>query len=659
MSCAPVFAQQTTIAHFENIEDWRISARNATDAPDVPAMSARFSAFGRAFELELERNSRIEALLTDNVTTARAFRGELRNLPDSWVRLVESANGLAGLIFDGVTLYGVEPNNGSATIFRADDVRVPAGTMSCGMHAPAANAGQMFAALALEVPPVARAAGATLNLDLGIVSDPELGALYADPEAEMLIRINNVDGIYSAQLGVQLSVQQVDVFNDSGTDPFTNTTDAGDLLDELAVYRGDTATQDAQGLTHLFTGRDLDDSTVGIAYIGAVCAQRSVFDPDGRSFGVGLTQANFGPGAAFLESLIAAHEIGHNFGAPHDGDSDEACAAEPSSGFIMAASLDPSADDFSQCSIDVMTANLPGFSCLSALPVVDVSLSGQSSATPLTETQFSYVVTANNSGLQTATNTSVQLDFDAGLSVVSLTPESGTCGAAQSSVTCTPGDIPASSTRTINVVLQSATPGDYSISGSVTATDDVNAGNNDFADTVSVAAASDLALVTNTVSLTENQTDTVNVSLENRSGVDASNIVLSGTWSSGLEVDSVAFAGGNCTLDSAALSFNCQIAALAGLTNGQLSMVLRGVETGAQVVTLNVSALEADPNAANNSSNLNINIIAASAPPASSDPVAQDDGGGGGSLSPLALLALLGAWRRSRRSISRRNANFS
>ncbi len=658
--CAPVLAQQASIAHFENVEDWRMSARLASDDAQAPAVTARFSAFGRAFELALEPNRRVETMF-DEVPDARAWRGELTEVPGSWVRLVRSTGGLSGLIWDGTTLYGIEPvDDVSTAIFRADDVIVPAGSMSCGMHTRPESAAAMFAELTLQTPEIGYAAGATLNLNLGVVNDPEFAALYADPEAEMLTRINNVDGIYSEQLGVQLTVARVDVFNDSATDPFSDTTVSEDLLEELSIFRGDTPQQDAQGLTHLFTGRDLDGSTVGVAYIGAVCAQRSPFNPSGQSFGVGLTQANFGPAAALLESLIAAHEIGHNFGAPHDGEAGGACETAPSTGFIMATTLDPTGDEFSQCSIDVITAALPSADCLTPIANVDVSLSGQSNVSaPLTETQFTYVVSATNDGLEAAMATSVQVDFASGLNVLSVAPQSGTCGPAQPSVTCDLGSIPAASTRTIDVTLQADTPGDFAISGSATAMDDVNPANDVFADTVTVAPASDLALITSAQTLTQNEADTITVTLENRSGVDASNVTLTGTWSSGLEVTGASFAGNACTLASGSLSFDCQIPNLAGLSSGSLSISLSGVELGSEVITLNVTALESDPNAANNSSNLAVEVTAVGAPPPSSNPpttpAAQESGGGGGSLGPLALLALLGGWRAK----LRRKANFS
>ena len=88
----------------------------------------------------------------------------------------------------------------------------------------------------------------------------------------------------------------------TANDPYT-ANGAGDLLDQLqAVYRPTGFDGD---LCHLFTGRNLNGSTIGLAFVGVVCSNR---------FGFGLSQ-NVTPISDMTDLL--AHEIGHNWNQNH------------------------------------------------------------------------------------------------------------------------------------------------------------------------------------------------------------------------------------------------------------------------------------------------------------------------------------------------------
>src|SRR5690606_28608628 len=143
-----------------------------------------------------------------------------------------------------------------------------------------------------------QAAGATQRLEISVLGDVLLlNRFGSETQAreQILTRINNVDGIYSSQLGVQISIPSID-FGDS----LSATTSASSLLNELGDLRRRSANLNSRGLTHLFTGRDLDGTTVGIAFISSVCD---------RQYGAGLTEAR--NRSLWTESLITAHEIGH------------------------------------------------------------------------------------------------------------------------------------------------------------------------------------------------------------------------------------------------------------------------------------------------------------------------------------------------------------
>jgi len=78
------------------------------------------------------------------------------------------------------------------------------------------------------------------------------------------------------------------------------------MLSELRDYWNSYFYGIAFDLAHMWTGKNMDGSTIGIAYVAAVC--------DARSYSYGISQRfTSSPG----KYILTAHEIGHNFGATH------------------------------------------------------------------------------------------------------------------------------------------------------------------------------------------------------------------------------------------------------------------------------------------------------------------------------------------------------
>ena len=183
---------------------------------------------------------------------------------------------------------------------------------------------------------------------MSVVADHQFAdAIGDDPEGAIIARMDIVDGIFSAQVGVKIALAPLTVFRHA-PDPFTATSVPADLLAEVSRYRGRSAPLDT-GVTHLMTGRSLNGTIIGIAYLGSVCNGDSA---------VSLSEGTL---STTESALIAAHELGHNFNAPHDGQPG-ACATTPQT-FLMAPRINFS-NQFSECSLRQIASTAATAQCL-------------------------------------------------------------------------------------------------------------------------------------------------------------------------------------------------------------------------------------------------------------------------------------------------------
>lgn len=424
-----------------------------------------FDALGRRFELVLTPNARLQRRRVR--VDYDLLRGRIDGAPDSWVRLTRRGDRLAGMFFDGDEHYAIEPwadiaaqsitggdNEGETNaVYRMRDVLLPVGAASCGPALPAnvVRGDVAFAQLGEELGglPTLEAQGATRRIELRAVADFEFFQAWGiTSEAEILSRMNIVDGIFSSQLGLEVDVTAVEVFQ-TAADPFT-TDVPGDLLDEVVDYRVSRAT--GEGITHLFTWRDLQGTTRGIAYLGSACM---------TTFAAALSQ-QVGSNLSF-GSLIAAHEIGHNLNAQHDGEVStdpgfpNACDTVPET-FLMAPTITGS-DQFSQCSIDTMSnyLNTLPTSCVTGIgPYLD-GVPPNLGAVVDTVTTLNFRV-INTGGA--ATGVELNLTYPATLDVQ---PQNLACTLSQGSALCDLGDLADGEQVPLSFELQSPTVGIYAM----------------------------------------------------------------------------------------------------------------------------------------------------------------------------------------------------
>ncbi|MEX2124404.1 MAG: M12 family metallo-peptidase [Woeseia sp.] len=621
------------VSHFEPLQ--KLTLENATPTAQqkirqTGPVTLTFDALGRSFNLELEPNDRLLSRASRQSLPGgiALYRGRIAGKADSWTRIVVANGAPQGLIWDGEQMFAVEAPGDSAVqstspvIYRLADTYVVPGTMSCGASTGGGSAAAMYAKLVGELATAqASAPGATSQIDFGAIGDFEfVDRIGVGADAAIATRLNNVDGIFSEQLGVQINVETLEIHADPD-DPFTDTLDSGDLLDELSAYRLDTPLQRSQGLTHLFTGRNLDTNTVGIAFLDALCSPR---------FGAGLSEGRRG---VLNDSLIAAHEIGHNFGAPHDAEAGSACEAE-SEGFLMAPSLNGS-DQFSPCSIAEIQPNIADAACITALPTVDMSVAIEGAASPVL---FGSTVTirfvATNSGTEQATN--VELDITLPNNV-SLSPDQISqvaCVDGAGTVNCQLGTMAGGSFLTASLSIIATDTGTGDIVATVSSDTDDNPNNNE--ETVELTVDPAVDLVVNAITAAQvnlNQSTSIRADLENRSTFDATSVELSISFSGGLRADSAAWSLGSCTIT--AQQVDCETDNFGAQSGATLDINLTGTAAGQRTYTVSLSSTEADADSTNNSANGMVTVNAASAS-------SSGGGGGGGAASGLFVLWLLG-----------------
>lgn len=231
--------------------------------------------------------------------------------------------------------------------------------------------------------PPQTAAAVSKTLKIATEADAEFYAAYGlNTNAEIATRINAASVMYEQQLGISLILGTQHVFSSTANSPYT-ATDPKTLLNQFTNYTNSNRHLGNAQAYHLMTGKDLNSSTIGIAWLSVVCAA--------PSYAYGLSQ-KFDPRA---DHLIIGHELGHNCGANHD-------TSLPQS--LMYPSISLSANFFSQTSINQINTHFSSSpQCLGAAssnptPTPTVS------PTP-TNTQIGLTPTPTRTPTVTATST--------------------------------------------------------------------------------------------------------------------------------------------------------------------------------------------------------------------------------------------------------------
>jgi hypothetical protein len=245
-------------------------------------------------------------------TPVRTYRGSLGPNTEGQARFNFSGGTMDALILTPDEWYFVEPLNrylpqaqpGDVVVYKRSDIRADA-LGDCGL----VSAEKLVAGIG-SLPPVStiviNGVPTTLSVELATEADFEyvtaLGG-SSNANSEILNVMNQVEGLYQTELGLTFAV----VFQhtwDTASDPYSST-DPSTMLGEFTSYWNTNFSSVNYDMAHMWTGKDMDGSTVGIAWKGITCRKSNSY---------GVSQRLTGTPAKYI---LTAHEMGHNFGADH------------------------------------------------------------------------------------------------------------------------------------------------------------------------------------------------------------------------------------------------------------------------------------------------------------------------------------------------------
>ena len=464
--------------------------------------SMTFEAYGRRFNFQLQPNEAVLRAVPAGRADIEPLRGQIEGQAKSWVRMTHTRSGWRGMISDGEELYAIEPAadvasavvqplaDTSATasvMYRLKDALLPDGPAFCqilnvdgspyvGVDSTSDPQNRVTAKMLVNSIVTDAASfpnGPDLQLTVGVVADYEFYQKFsADPEGAIISRWDIVDGIWSSQVGIKMSLAPLTVLT-TAKEPFTKTAPT-DLLAQVRQYRGSHSAQLETGVTHLMTGRDLDGNIVGISYMGSVCN------------GDSADSLSEGAHSALESALIAAHELGHNFNAPHDGETG-ACSATPQT-FLMAPQINYS-DQFSSCSLGQINARIKTAMCLAPYeaPDVEVDLPAKLVGAVANST-FTISFVAHAIGDDTSNDVTANASLPSNVSLQSATVAGGTCTNDAGTVSCTLGNMLPQETRQIDLTLVGGAVGTTTATLSVASPNDYVSTNNTAQVTIQISA---------------------------------------------------------------------------------------------------------------------------------------------------------------------------
>jgi hypothetical protein len=499
-----------------------------------------------------------------------------------------------GAIWDGQEFYAVtryeniapflttplSATPGQTVVYRLSDARNLLPQDFCALsdvaEAQGPTALDQYNAIVQAIEPGVIGPSITRQIDISVIADNAFQEAEAsDPTAAMLARLNIVEGIFSEQVGLLILATDVRLMTPD-EDPFTSTK-GSTLLEQLSAYRSATPAVRSRGLAHLMTGKDLDGTTAGIAYVRTVCD---------RERGVSVSQRSYG---TTISALIMAHELGHNFGASHDGEPGTPCP-NTGAGFIMAPSV-TGYSTFSQCSIEAMKPVIAAASCVTPAQYADVTV--EAPENPVSGeggVPFSLQFTVRSTGNVAAQDAeiSVTLPANVAYSIESAGSTLGSCSVSGETATCALGNMAVGSSAQVDVVARGNGPAIFSAQARVTASNDRLTSNNNRQLQVTLRSGVDarLAISASPGDIAVGSPIEIFADVSSLRAMSVSNATLSLNLNQ--PVTSVTLPGGSCVVNVS--SVVCSIAEIPSGTTRRLTVLATAQTAGSLFASATVRA---------------------------------------------------------------------
>ncbi len=300
----------------------------ALETPSIAAIDAdhvniavRIDGVERVLELELRSlrgpDFRVLAqyevggpLVEVDAPPLTTYAGHVRDVPGSSVRASLIAGQIKATIRYDDEVFGIQPIDefgvttkaGTHAVYRQSDVvndghQCGVGALGGAIEPPVLDDHQRQAA-----------GGALLVTDISLDSDFDF---YNDNGQNMTSTINSIEGFMNGvagvyeepDIGITYLIGTIIVRTVPGT--YTETAPSALLNQFQATWLSPPESGIPRDIAHLYTGKNMNGSTIGIAQLSVIC----------NTSGVGLSE-NF---TSNFNSMVAltAHELGHNWSAQH------------------------------------------------------------------------------------------------------------------------------------------------------------------------------------------------------------------------------------------------------------------------------------------------------------------------------------------------------